>query len=302
MQPDYESSYQLRMNVLDKVAFRIGVSICNVKSYDDTTKTASEWFLTWDILEDAMPFLTHPPIYVDIRWTENDLKKKVQELGLERRQIVILINSSQLKGVPRDSATLGCRMGHCPSGISSLLNPTRVVMDASLLDVQEVGHGFLRGCSSLKEVDLSGLRNVQKMGDSFLYGCSSLQEVNLSPLCNIQKVGNNFLNRCSSLKEVELSPLSKVQKVGGGFLSGCSSLKEANLSPLSKVQKVGYSFLSGCSSLKEVNLSPLCNVQVVGSSFLYGCSSLTRIILPESPPEAFRRAVQELPVCMQKWE
>jgi len=46
----------------DKVAFCL-----NTEAYDDATRTASEWFLPWDILEDAMPFLTQPIIDVDIQ-------------------------------------------------------------------------------------------------------------------------------------------------------------------------------------------------------------------------------------------
>jgi len=39
----------------------------------------------------------------------------------------------------------------------------RVVMDATVSNVQEVGDCFLGGCSSLKDVDLSQLFNVQKV-------------------------------------------------------------------------------------------------------------------------------------------
>jgi len=56
MQPDYKRNYLL-MTAQEKVAFRFLVSTVNTKAYDDVTKTASECFLTWDILEDAMPFL-----------------------------------------------------------------------------------------------------------------------------------------------------------------------------------------------------------------------------------------------------
>jgi len=59
MQSDYERNYLL-MNIHDKLAFCFLVSIVNTNAYDDATKTASECFLTWDILEDAMPFLTQP--------------------------------------------------------------------------------------------------------------------------------------------------------------------------------------------------------------------------------------------------
>ena len=163
MQPDYEHNYPLLMNAQDKNAFRFGVIVLNTEAFNDATKTASECFLTWDILNDTMPFLEEPVIYVDIQWTKNDLKQKVEELGLQKQQIVILINPSELKVIPEYSAVLGY-----PSAISSLLDPTCVVTHVTLSSVQKVGHGFLSGCSSLKEVDLSALTNVQKVGDGFL--------------------------------------------------------------------------------------------------------------------------------------
>jgi len=80
---DNERNY-LVMTARDKEVFRSVVSICNIEAFNDATKTATDWFLTWDILEDAMPFLAQPTIEVDIQWTQNDLKRKVQELGLEK--------------------------------------------------------------------------------------------------------------------------------------------------------------------------------------------------------------------------
>ena len=62
MQADYERNYLL-MNARVRVAFRFLLCIVNIMAYDDDTKIALECFLTWDILEDAMPFLTQPFIY-----------------------------------------------------------------------------------------------------------------------------------------------------------------------------------------------------------------------------------------------
>jgi len=44
----------------DRMAFRVFVIISNTEAYDDETKTAQEWFVSWDALEDAMPFLIAP--------------------------------------------------------------------------------------------------------------------------------------------------------------------------------------------------------------------------------------------------
>ena len=62
MQSDYERNYLL-MNARVRVAFRFLLFVVNIMAYDDDTKIASECFVTWDILEDAMSFLTLPFIY-----------------------------------------------------------------------------------------------------------------------------------------------------------------------------------------------------------------------------------------------
>ena len=100
---------------------------------------------------------------------------------------------------PRESALQGYAFP-----ISSLLDPTRVVMDATMSNVRELRDGFLAGCSSLEKVDLSPLSNVREVGDAFLCRCSSLKEVNLSPLSNVLKVGHNFLSQRSRLTRVIL--------------------------------------------------------------------------------------------------
>ena len=64
METDCEYNYRLMMDG-DKGAFCFLLSVLNIMAYDDDTKAVLEWFLTWDILEDAMPFLIQPTgIYV----------------------------------------------------------------------------------------------------------------------------------------------------------------------------------------------------------------------------------------------
>jgi len=56
---DYKRIFGL-MSEDDRMAFRVFVIISNTEAYDDETKTAQEWFVSWDALEDAMPFLIAP--------------------------------------------------------------------------------------------------------------------------------------------------------------------------------------------------------------------------------------------------
>jgi len=85
--PDDHEEYKCIFGLLhkdDRTAFRVFVISTNTEAYNDKTMIAAECFLTWDILEDLMPFLTHPAIDVDIGWTKSDMEQKVQELGLEK--------------------------------------------------------------------------------------------------------------------------------------------------------------------------------------------------------------------------
>ena len=42
------------------MAFRVFVIFSNTEPYDDETKIAKQWFVSFDVLEDAMPFLITP--------------------------------------------------------------------------------------------------------------------------------------------------------------------------------------------------------------------------------------------------
>jgi len=51
------------------------------------------------------------------RWKKYDLKQEVEELGLQKQQIVILINPSELTAIPQESTVLGYAWNWDPSGI-----------------------------------------------------------------------------------------------------------------------------------------------------------------------------------------
>ena len=120
--PDDDEEYNRIFGLMrkdDRMAFRLFIISTNIKAYNVKTKIAAAWFLSWDVLEDAMPFLTQPTIKVDIQWTKSDLEQKVKELGLKKHQIVVLINPSKLNVIPKDSAVL---LGGEPSAIRVIMN------------------------------------------------------------------------------------------------------------------------------------------------------------------------------------
>jgi len=59
--PDDDEEYKRIFGLIsedDQIAFRVFFINSNTEAYDDTTKTASDWFVSFDVLEDAMPFLS----------------------------------------------------------------------------------------------------------------------------------------------------------------------------------------------------------------------------------------------------
>ena len=209
---------------------------------------------------------------IDIAWTTPDLERYIQAKGWKKEKKVRLANPEGLEEPRPDSIAYN-------STIGELLDPTEIVMDASMGTLQVIGDWFLRQCMTMKALDLTPLVNVRQVGGNFLNDCVVLKALLLTPLANVQQVGDYFLLGCSSLEELDLTPLINVQQLGDNFLSNCSSLKELDLTPLVNVQKVGDNFLSRCSSLKELDLKPLANVQQVGYGFLKECSSLKALDL-----------------------
>ncbi len=225
--------------------------------------------------DDVAPGRVLEVLDVDIRWTAKDLSERMPDaIATKKRNIVRLVNPSNFKEIPADSAVCA------PLGLALLLEPFRISLDSSLAALKKVGDKFLYGCCWLEAIEnLGSFSSVQEVGYSFLGECSALKEFDLRPLTSLREIGSNFLYSCSSLKELDLRPLAAIHGVGHGFLENCCSLQRLDLRPLSHLQELGYSFLHGCSSLKELDLRPLAGVMSVGGNFLCSCYSLKTLDL-----------------------
>lgn len=78
---------------------------------------------------------------------------------------------------------------------------------------------------------------------------------------------------------LDLSPLSHVTTIRAHFLEKCTELKFLDLSPLSRVREVHGYFLAGCTGLTEIDLTPLSRVTEVHMYFLQRCRGLKKIDL-----------------------
>ena len=113
-------------------------------------------------------------------------------------------------------------------------------------DVEDTCDDFLKGCSGLTTIDLSGLIKVKYIGDGFLAKCTSLTTITLPEENAVEDIGNNFLMQCSGLTTIDLSGLSSVRNVGDGFLAKCTSLETITLPQGTALQKIGNDFLWEC--------------------------------------------------------
>ena len=146
----------------------------------------------------------------------------------------------------------------------------------SFTSLQEIGEGFIRGCSSLKLIlNISTLfENVRTIGNAFMMMCSSITELDLSMCSSVESVGNEFARDCKNLHSIDISGLTNITSIGDAFLMDCFVLKEIDFSNLSSLTSVGDSFLQGCHKLKTVNFDNL-YLTKVGRNCLKQCFLLT---------------------------
>jgi len=88
---------------------------------------------------------------------------------------------------------------------------------------------FLRRCTGLVDIDLSGLVELISIGDEFLSGCSRLTEVDVSGLAGLITIGDDFLSGCGDLDDIDLSGLRGLVAIGDRFLFGCGALVEVTV-------------------------------------------------------------------------
>mgnify|MGYP003293709474 CR=1 FL=1 len=101
--------------------------------------------------------------------------------------------------------------------------PHEVSLNGSIYIVTGIGYGAFYGCSSLKDLDLSGFNtsNVTDMSEMF-HNCSNLNEITFGEYFKTNNVTtiNSMFNGCSKLTSLDVSGFdtSKVINMGYMFL------------------------------------------------------------------------------------
>ncbi len=137
-----------------------------------------------------------------------------------------------------------------------------------------------KGCSALKEIDLSGYKSV--FGYAVFRDCSALEKVILSE--ELEVISEELFEGCSSLKEVEIP--SGVKHIYDRAFCG-TGITELYLGK--NVETIGNSAFKDCANLKKLVFEEgfdgfkdrTQTYQTCKFSFAY-CTSLTEVILPDS--------------------
>lgn len=145
--------------------------------------------------------------------------------------------------------------------------------------IKKIGHGFLFGCPSLREMfGVFNLTSITHIGSFFCSGCANLETLHLEHLKAVTCIENGFLAGCTSLKNFNCFTAAPGCKIGDFFLMNCSRLCEVRpTSSLAEVVEIGKGFLVECNQMPVVNLRPLVKVHTVGTSLLKGCALAAKI-------------------------
>ncbi len=200
-------------------------------------------------------------VMVDISWTTETLQGFVATTQTNRAAassesslVVRLTNTTLTTKIPSLSCVLASESTVSP--ISALLRPSQVTLDSTMGCLKEIGEYFLRGTSSMVEIDLSPLTKVTRIAAGFLADCATLRRIDLGPFSHsLLRVGDYFLSRCVGIQDVDLSPLRLVQTLGYGFMNECTGLVRVDLTALASVAEVGGWLMDGCSGLRQVTVS-----------------------------------------------
>ena len=146
---------------------------------------------------------------------------------------------------------------------------------------------FLKNCSELTSVDLSGLTtsSVTNMYGMF-YGCSKLKYLDVSNF-NTGKVVdmNGMFYGCASLVTLDLDNFNtqNVTNIAGMFYN-CTRLKNLNVNNFNtkKVEYMAFLF-TNCNNLKSLDLSSFDMASTTAVTIMFsGCDSLESIKTPKN--------------------
>lgn len=129
------------------------------------------------------------------------------------------------------------------------------------------------GCSSLKNVDLSGIdtENAETL-DFFFAGCAGLTTVDVSSFDTANVTGFSFMfDECTGLKTLDVTNFNTSKAVDmAGMFSGCWFLEKLDLSNFHTENVTDMSFMfCNCVKLTDLNISNFDTASVTDMTYMF---------------------------------
>lgn len=159
--------------------------------------------------------------------------------------------------------------------LGSFINCKKVFAGGLRLPATIETLGSLKGCTSLKWIDLSACSKLSAIQNN-QFEDSGIESINWPDVSQIRYIGEFAFQNCKNLSKVGTLPQSITLVLEGAFKK-CSSMKWITLN--NAVIKYGGCF-SGCVNLTNISLAD--NQTEIPESTFSGCAMLEKISLPDN--------------------
>lgn len=127
------------------------------------------------------------------------------------------------------------------------------------------------GCSSLKNIDLSGIRRI---GEYAFIDCSSLKSVEFP---QIEYINERAFLGCDGLTSVVLPAIDYTESGAKYVFANCGNIKEVILSE--GITSIANGMFACCSAIEKINFPS--SLRSIGDEAFYGCNKLTSPVFNE---------------------
>lgn len=175
-------------------------------------------------------------------FTSAEIASSVKSIGLQAFAFCKALESIDLPGVESigDDAFMEC------SGLNSVKFSNQL---------SEIKSSAFRGCTSLKEIDLSRT-SLQSLETGAFAGCTGAETLSLPPF--LHRITDGTFSGCENLKSIFFYETTNngriigVVEIGKDSFNGCSALKELTFPD--SLEAINDSAFSGCTALEQVSL------------------------------------------------
>jgi hypothetical protein len=148
-------------------------------------------------------------------------------------------------------------------------------------DIQILGPGCFRYCSSLSSLSFESGSQLTRIEANALYHCLSVKSISLPG--SLEFIGEYSFTSCTSLSSLTFESGARLTRIEADLLSNCSALQSIHL-PAS-LEFIGRNSFWSCSALKSLTFESGSQLAQIEGSALWGCDALNSILIPRSIKE-----------------